>query len=170
LANLLSHQNVMSCVRCGLEASKPVSQRHMSIRTLHYWFWNVFYLHCVFLYGAFTSPAGHRPWTCLFLRSCTAGKLRSKFISLATTAFVQLSSYTDGWYIDTVMLFILRVHASLLEFIRAMTSNSLKWNRSSFMRRWSVLWTWPPREQFRIKLRQHSLWWNYTAETLCEEE
>jgi hypothetical protein len=47
LANLLSHQNVMSCAgqRRGQEASEPVSQRHMSIRTLYYWFRNVFYLH-----------------------------------------------------------------------------------------------------------------------------
>jgi hypothetical protein len=30
LANLLSHQNVMPCVRCGLEASEPVSQHHIA--------------------------------------------------------------------------------------------------------------------------------------------
>jgi hypothetical protein len=30
LANLISHQNVMSCVQRGLEASEPVSQHHIA--------------------------------------------------------------------------------------------------------------------------------------------
>jgi hypothetical protein len=50
LANLLSQQNVMSCVWRGLSLRKraSISASHC-VRTLYYWFWNVSYQHHVFI-------------------------------------------------------------------------------------------------------------------------
>jgi hypothetical protein len=51
MANLLSQQNLMSCVQRGVDCCKKASQ-YLSLiwlRTLYYWFWNVFYQHCLHL-------------------------------------------------------------------------------------------------------------------------
>jgi hypothetical protein len=153
----------MSCVRRGLVASEPVSQRHIA--------WELFItvsgMSFIYTVSSSKDHSLHQRATDLG-NVCFFKAALPENCGPTLSVFVGLCSYTDSWYVDTVMLFILRVHASFLEFIRAMTSNSLKWNRSSFMRRWSVLWTWLQREQFRTISRQHSLWWNYTAETLCD--
>jgi hypothetical protein len=109
--------------------------------------------------------------TCLLL-SCTAGKLRSNFISLATTAFIQLCSYTDSWYINTVMLFILHVHASLLEFIRAMKQKLIHETMICYV---NMTAERAVRQEiitcFVMELYcRNALWRNYTEETLYEEE
>jgi hypothetical protein len=71
---------------------------------------------------------------CLFLRSCTAWKLPSNFISLETTAFVQLK---EKCHIHTANFSRQRSYLDCVGYacrsLYLWSSLQLKWNRSPFM-------------------------------------
>jgi hypothetical protein len=171
---LISSAIRILCHVCGMdcckEASEPVSQRHIAQEL----FIIGSRMSLIYTMSSSKEPSrgqqGHRPWKCLFLRSCTAGKLRSNFISLATTAFVRLRSYTDSWYFHTVLPFSLPGLASLIEFIITTTFPSSEM-KQELIHETCICYANVTVESAAYNNTEvrHPLWWNYIAETLCEE-